>query len=290
MSTDSTQETNHYFTDPESAPEMARLIKQAHMLTEAMGGPVADEKHLAHVHDILDVACGPGEWVLELASMYPDKQITGVDISQRMIEYAKMQALRNQLHNAHFQEMDMLQTPLSLPPNTFDLINMRLVSSFLFRAPNNWATLLQECMQLTRPGGFVYLTDSECMISNSPSTERYFSLCTRAGYLSGNSFSVDGRQVAITPMLGRLLRQAGYQNVQHKAFAVDGSAGTKNHHQFYEDAEVVLKALQPLLVRTGVATQEEIEALYYQMLEEMRSDDFNCLWYFLTVWGEKSRS
>jgi ubiquinone/menaquinone biosynthesis C-methylase UbiE len=290
MSTDSTQNVNNYFTDPESATEMARLIKQAHMLTEEMGGSLADQQHLTHAHDILDLACGPGEWVIELASMYPDKQVTGIDVSQRMIEYAKMQALRNQLHNAHFKEMDILQTPLRLPYNAFDIINMRLVSSFMFRAPDNWSRLLQECMQLLRPGGVVYVTDSECTVSNSPATEKYFGLMTMAGYLSGNSFSVDGRQSGVTPMLGRLLRLAGYQNIQHRAFAIDGSAGSEDHQQVYEDAEIGLKALQPLLVRAGLITQAEVEALYYQVLEEMRSDDFNCLWYFLTIWGEKSRS
>jgi ubiquinone/menaquinone biosynthesis C-methylase UbiE len=220
--------------------------------------------------------------------MYPEKQVTGVDISQRMLEYAQLQALRNQLHNAHFREMDILKQPLEFSPHTFDLINMRLISS-MFRTPNHWLRLLQECMRVTRPGGFIYLTDCECYISNSPIAEKFFALCTKAAYLAGNSFSADGRQLAITPMMGRLLRQAGYQNVQHKAFAIDGSAGAKNHQQFYEDIVVFLKFVQPILVRTGVvATPEEAETLYYQTLEEMRAKDFNCIWYFLTVCGEKA--
>ncbi|HEY4383051.1 MAG TPA: class I SAM-dependent methyltransferase [Ktedonobacteraceae bacterium] len=110
MPTDSTQ--NSYYIDPDSASETARLINQAHMLTEAMGGPLADHKDITHIHDILDLACGPGEWVLELASRYPEKQVMGVDISQRMLEYAQLQALRNHRHNAHFREMDIFKQPL----------------------------------------------------------------------------------------------------------------------------------------------------------------------------------
>ncbi len=286
MQPETTQDNNFYFTNPENVAEMARLTKQAHLVTEAMGGSLAEQTDLTHIQTLLDLACGPGEWVLEVASHYPDKQITGVDVSQIMIEYAHLQTLNKQLNNARFRVMDILK-PLSFSEQTFDLINIRLIASFMFRSLESWPRLMQECMRILRPGGIIRLTDCEWMISNSPATEKLFGLCTKATHLVGNIFSQDGRHIAITPMLGRFLRDAGYQNVQHRAFAIDGSAGAKSHQGFYEDMVVFLKLVQPLLIQAGVATQGEAEVLYQQALEEMRAEDFNCVWYYLTVWGKK---
>ena len=130
------------------------------------------------------------------------------------------------------------------------------------------------------------LTDCEWFISNSPMTEKLFSLCTQAIHLSGNTFSQDGRHLAVTPMLKRLLRNAGCHKIQQEAFVVDCSAGSESHQSFYEDMVVFLKLLQPLLLQTGVATQAESDSLYYGTLEEMNAEDFTCLWYYLTAWGE----
>ncbi len=265
---------------------MARLTKQARQLTEEMGDLLTEQANLANIHDIVDLACGPGEWVLEMAATYPEKQITGVDISRLMIDYAHFQATQHTLNNAHFKVMDLLE-PLEFPDHSFDLVNIRLIASFMFRAPNGWPGLIQECLRVTRPGGIIRLTDCESLITNSPNTEKLSGLCTLASHRAGNTFSPDGRQAAVTPMLGRILRDANCQDIQHKAFAIDCSNGSKSHQGFYENMQVFLKLVQPLLIQTGVTTQEEVDTLYNQTLEEMRAQDFNCLWYYLTVWGTK---
>ncbi len=283
---DNYSEKDAYFTDPESAAEMARLIKQARLLTKAMGGLLDESINPSRLFDILDLACGPGEWVLEMAATYPAKQVVGVDVSQLMVDYARFQASQRDLANAHFQTMNILH-PLDFSDHTFDFVNVRLIASFMFRSIENWPKLLQECKRVIRPGGIIRLTDCEWFISNSPMTEKLFGLCTRAIHLSGNSFSQDGRHLALTPMLKRFVRNAGFDNIQHKAFVIDCSAGSESHQSFYEDMIVFLKLLQPLLLQTGMATQAESDALYYQALEEMRAEDFNCLWYYLSVWGEK---
>jgi ubiquinone/menaquinone biosynthesis C-methylase UbiE len=286
-SSGSSQDNSIYYTNPENAAEMARLIKQARLLTKEMGGPLSEQTDLTQVHNILDLACGPGEWVLETARLYPKKQVIGVDISRLMIDYARFQAAQHNMNNAHFRVMDILK-PLDFPDQSFDLVNIRLIASFMFRALGDWPGLIQECLRVTRPGGIIRLTDCEWFISNSPITEQLFALCVQAAHLEGNTFSPDGRHLAVTPMLGRLLRNAGCRNVRHKAFAVDCSAGAEGHQSFYEDMMVFLKLIQPLLLKAGVTTKEEAEKLYRRTLEEMQQEDFNCIWYYLTVWGERS--
>ena len=58
---------NTYFIDAEDAAEMARLTHQDRLLTKGMGGLFPDSFDLSEVHDILDIACGPGGWVLDVA-------------------------------------------------------------------------------------------------------------------------------------------------------------------------------------------------------------------------------
>ena len=72
---------------------MARLLDQDMLVTRSMGGIFPERADdLDHIHTILDVACGPGGWVLRVAREYPHIQVTGVDISERMVSYARSHA------------------------------------------------------------------------------------------------------------------------------------------------------------------------------------------------------
>ena len=86
------------------------------------------------------------------------------------------------------------------------------------------------------------------------------------------------------------MRQAGYQNLQHRAHAVDYSAGAESHESNVQNFLVFYKLFQPFLAQMQVATAEELQRIYEQMEEEMQSEDFCAIDYYLTVWGRKSES
>lgn len=79
---------NGYVMPTESAVETARLVLQGQALTQAMGGllPSVEQTSIAHMQQVLDLACGPGEWVLAVAQRYPHLQVVGVDLSHHSIE------------------------------------------------------------------------------------------------------------------------------------------------------------------------------------------------------------
>src|SRR5436190_14519753 len=289
MSTsDSTQRDNVYFMDPESGAEMARLINLDRLTTKCMGGLLSEQSttDLVAMHRLLDIACGPGGWVQEVAYAHPEMEVVGIDISQTMVEYVRVQAQVQRLDNAHFQVMDATK-PLDFPDHSFDLVNARLIGFFPKAV---WPSFLQECVRITRPGGTIRLTEIEigiCGITNSLSLERFNALGTQALHLSGHGFSPDGRHMGTTPLLARFLRDAGYQNVQQRAHVMDYSAGTEAYEGIYQNNMVAFELIQPFLIQVGVTTQEEVDLLYEQMLVEMRSDDFCGLAYLLTVWGKR---
>jgi ubiquinone/menaquinone biosynthesis C-methylase UbiE len=275
---------NPYFIEAENAAEMARLINQDRLLTRCMGGLFPPSLDLSNIHDILDIGCGPGGWALDVARNYPDKQVTGFDISQIMVAFAQYQAREQQLPNVHFVVMDALK-PLDLPDNAFDFVNARFIAGFMPKA--YWPRLVQECLRVLRPGGIIRLTEFETTISTSATSEKLGEMFARALQKAGQSFSPTGWQFGITPVLGRLLRDAGCQNVQPMAHVIEWSAGTAEHLSQYQNAMVFLKLSQPFLVKMGVTTAEVAEVLYQRALEEMMTPDYCALWYFLSTFGEK---
>src|SRR6266571_3282033 len=93
---------NTYVFDPESPTELARLINQDRIVTGAMGGPLSGLSDLSLLRNILDLGCGPGGWVLDVAFTLPDAEVEGFDISRAMVNYAHARAISQQLPNASF--------------------------------------------------------------------------------------------------------------------------------------------------------------------------------------------
>lgn len=275
---------NTYVIDSESAAEMARLMRQDHLLTQGMGGIFPENIDLSNVQRILDIACGPGGWVLETAFAHNDIEVVGVDISERMINYARTQAQVQQLDNANFYVMNALK-PLNFPDASFDLINTRLIVAFML--PEVWPLFLQECQRLLRPGGVVRLTDLEWGLSNKEAYEKYCGLFNQALQRAGQSFSPNGIHMGLIPMLRRLIQESGFVQIGQKAHAIEFSYGTEAHEGFYHDLAAAFKLLQPFITKWQVATQEELGELYQQALADMQAEDFCALWILLTVWGTK---
>jgi ubiquinone/menaquinone biosynthesis C-methylase UbiE len=275
-----------YVIDSESGAEMARLMVQDRILTEGMGGLFTElpDDVLADTHDILDIACGPGGWVLDVAFEHPDINVVGLDISKQLVDYARAQARVRWLDNAQFRVMDVLK-PLDFDDESIDLVNARFLFGVLPRA--GWPKLLQECMRILRPGGIVRLTECEMPLTNSLAFEKLSGLFTRGLQLSGQSFSPDGRHIGITPMLGRLLREAGFQNMRRKVHMVDASEGMEAYESCYQNYQVAFKLVEPFMIKLGLTIAEEFDELYQQMLNEMSSEGFCAEWFYLTVAGAK---
>lgn len=280
----SDKSNNTYLNDPESGAEMSRLIDQDRLVTQGMGGLFPEQSNdFTGMHRVLDVACGPGGWALEVAFAHPEIEVVGFDISRAMIDYARAKAQVQGLDNASFLVMDM-QKPLDFPDHSFDLVNVRFIN---FLPAAAWPKLVQELYRIMRPEGIMRLTESEWWyFSNSPALENLNAMVIRAIKAQGG-YSPTGRFTGILPMLGRLLLDAGCVNIQHVPHAIDFSAGTEAYEGFRKDAAVVFKLFQPFIVRMGVATQEEVDQLYEQMLLEMLQENFRGLMLPLTVLGEK---
>src|SRR5579884_1396413 len=277
MTEEETNGDNTYFLDAESPVEMARLTHLDRITTLAMGGPLVGVVEPIKLRNIVDLGCGPGSWVLDVAFDLPAAEIEGVDISRTMVDYANARARTQQLPNASFGVMDITR-PLDFPDSAFDLVNARFLVGVLPRV--NWPGFIAECTRILRPGGTIRLTEMvDAGVSTSPAFERLQSLLYQAFWRGGYSFSVDGTTLGITHTLSPLLRAAGYQDVRRLAHTMEFSVNTDGWMDFYRNAEIGYKLVQPFYVKTGVATQEELDQLYQQMLIEMHASNFYGLWH-----------
>src|SRR5579872_4141632 len=189
-----------YVVDAENVAEMARLIRLARMLSEHLGILPASVQP-APGSRILDIGCGPGEWTLEIARRFPDSRVIGIDISERMIEYARYIARDQDVPNIQFELMDARQH-LAFPDASFDLVNARFIVGFMTTA--TWPQLVREGFRLLLPGGILCSSEPESLgTTSSLSLARYNLLVTEAMRRSGQCFTPFGEQYGIAAVQQR---------------------------------------------------------------------------------------
>lgn len=273
-----------YVLESGGSAELARLMRQDVLLTQGMGGIFPEQPDLTHVQSLLDLACGPGGWALEVAYQYSDVQVVGVDINAETITYARTQATALQRPNVEFQVMDILK-PLPFPDGSFDLVNARYIIGFM--RPQQWPILMQECLRVLRPGGILRFTELEWGGANKPALEKVFAMLSLTMSRAGYTFSPGGYFLGLLAVLPRLFRNAHIQDIRKMAHAIEYSADTEVRDSFYYNIASAVQTLTPFVAKYGIATEAEWQALYQQGLSEMYLEDFCAMWMLLTVWGHK---
>ena len=290
MSTDNPLPREHPNTytvqDLSSGEELNRLQIHDQVLTTCMGGVLPEQPDPARFRRVLDIGCGPGGWLIEVARTYPHMpRLVGVDISPKMLDYARAQARALQVDDrVEFQQMDALRM-LEFPAASFDLVNERSGTSWL--RTWDWPKFLQECQRVTRPGGVIRVTEFTLVTeSTSPALKRLVELAIKAFYQSGHLFTPapDG----LTKELARLLRQHGLHNVQTRAHVMEQRGSTSQGQHFIEDWQHLFRVIVPFL-RQWTQLPEDYQDSYQQMLHQMQQPDFAATMRLLTAWGTRSR-
>jgi ubiquinone/menaquinone biosynthesis C-methylase UbiE len=278
----SVEDENRYVIQ-DQAVELGRLILQDKLYTQAIGG-LFPEIDLDGITRVLDIACGPAGWAIDVAFEYPEMQVVGVDISETIIAYNFAQARVRNLQNVTFEVMDA-KAPLSFQDHSFDLINSRLLVGVM--DTEAWPKLLVECWRLLRPGGTIRLTESEYVASNSQACQDLGAYFYEALIKQKRTYSVDGRSLGVAYMLPRLLHNARFQDIESKAFRLDCSYSTPMHYPTFRNMEAAYALLKPFILQQVNVTEEAYDQLYHQMLADFQQEDFICISLGLTVWARK---
>ncbi len=273
--------STYFVQDRSSEEEMTRLQIQDQMLTTSMGGVLPEQPDPTIYQRVLDVGCGTGGWLIEAAKTYPTMtRLVGVDVSKKMIDYARAQAEAQQVaHRVEFRVMDALRV-LEFPNDSFDLVNQRLGVSFL--RTWDWVKLLSEYHRVSRYGALICITESDIFHANTPAftqlSDLFLKALAQAGHLS--SAQMD----ATISILPSLLSRNGIAQVHSQLYELVYRAGTPGSEQFAENARYSFRTIVPFL-RKWTRVPENYEELYQQMLNELQQPDFEGRWTFLTAWG-----
>jgi ubiquinone/menaquinone biosynthesis C-methylase UbiE len=111
-----------------------------------------DRLQITQENQILEIGCASGFTSCMVAEKY-DCNLTGIDLSEILVEKARERAEKSNLTNAHFEVANALDLPFE--NNTFDAVFAVAVTALI---PDKYR-VLQEYMRVVKPGGVIGILD-----------------------------------------------------------------------------------------------------------------------------------
>jgi ubiquinone/menaquinone biosynthesis C-methylase UbiE len=206
----------------------------------------------------LDAGCGGGDVSFDLARLVgPTGRVVGVDMDEIKLEMARNEAAQQRLENVEFRHCDVCTTELQ---ENFDLVHARFLLSHL---PNPNAAIVN-LRKALRPGGVLVTTDTDFRGFFSeppcPALSRFVELYTETVRRRGGNANLG-------PRLPRLLREAGFHDVQMNVFQ---QANTDDVRQI---VPLTMESISEAVLAEGLATSQEIERVVSELYEFARDPD-----------------
>ncbi len=247
------------------------------------------EVDLMKVWTMLDVACGSGQWVRDMATWSPEMTVVGIDWRAEVIEQARYLSDVWRLRNTAFLVGDMFHMT-EIEDNSFDLVHARFLGPVVM--PRTWTVLLQECLRVCRVGGIVVWTEASFPRTNSAACQQWWRWMEEA--IVGMGTTPD-----VTFSMERLVRDVidwrngddeNRKRVRRVEKTLDVSAGAPLHERMYRHIPASVRHTKPMLLDGGVAGEQEIEEVCQKMVIDLYSDTFEEMWTLITLVVEKSES
>ncbi|CAG8454302.1 674_t:CDS:2 [Acaulospora morrowiae] len=222
---------------------------------------------------VLDVGCGEGPWVLDLASEFQWSLFTGVDVSP--VFDHKIGQL-----NATFIKADVLNG-LPFDPDTFDFVHV----GFVPFSEKQWQErIARELVRMCKPGGWIEVMDNDNEICQSGLITKKLDAAYR-GYLTVKS---ENNEPLINPRFEEYLTSTGQIiNIkrEEKSCNLGSRGGQLGIHLVQEMIAKWERAKEVMSELMGV-TIEEFNA-HIRTFEKEVNDSKTYIKY-LRVYGQKS--
>ena len=277
-------------TDLAEDVEIVRQANKIHLIINSIGGllPGLPSSEYFTFRNVLEIACGPGSWMIELASAYPHLSIKGVDTRLSMLEYGQRLARAMCLPNVSFQLVNDMTGPFPFPDQSFDLISSHFISLFLYR--DGWSRFLAECRRLLRPGGLLRLTEFEMGMSNAPNHENFVSLFLQAMQKAERCLSTSGRHLGTLSELESLLSDAGFHvghTLDHTINYSSNAPSNAYSPEWRQDYLLLARGALGFIAAMEVVSKTEVEEVHRRQIEEMSRPWFRATLSMRTFWGTR---
>lgn len=248
-------------------------------LVQVQGGRLHPEQIAVNtMQSVLDLGCGTGEWIFDLARRYPKLRIYGIDSDEEALHQAKVRRNTSSLRQVELRQMNLLQG-LPIPDASVDFVHIRHLARYM--KPQAWHPMIQEGVRVLRPCGWLNIVELELCEISSPACLALHRAMLQARAKLGRSLDVTGSTLGVLQRLYAMLLQAGLYDVGYDIFTVDVGAmsGDIAYHFL---SEIVSRAfiVKPLVVQQGVVENAAFDALVEQAQIELQAPDL-CGWAIL---------
>ena len=198
-----------YYLLPKDVQEVNRLDFQHFLLRRVLGSNYAAPLPPS-TRSMLDVGCGTGLWLREMAQQFPHAQLTGLDLDLSSVK-------NGHPTNCQFLTGNILQG-LPFSDGRFDFVHQRLLVAAL--PARSWPMVARELARVTSPSGWVELLEiGQSMTNPGPATRTFLQWWAAFGERTGFD-------TTIVEHLGELLQGAGLRRmVQRRIKAPAGQWG-----------------------------------------------------------------
>ncbi len=270
--------------------EVAREQCFTNLIRPKVADLLPEGRALPPLGAVLDLPCGQGTLVQDLAYEYPELEVAGVDVFPALMASNSAQARALSLINASFGVVDLYQSPFDFSEASFDLITASFLQSRL--QERDFPPLFAECARILKPGGWLRLVECEAGRCTSGAVEelslRYDQAVARAGLhpIPANlAHDLDDRGA-----LRAMLAEADLPVSAVRRVTLDFSAHEAANAPMQRVILVFFEQVKPFLLRMQMVSEEEYDALMRQAACEMSMLGFQGSWHLLVLWGQKSAS
>ncbi|KAL6885683.1 putative ubiE/COQ5 methyltransferase [Trichoderma evansii] len=202
---------------------------------------------------ILDVGCGPGNLTCDIAQRVPNGSVTGIDVSEDVIGYARKIATERQSSNVSFCTGNVFS--MEFQDRQFDMVHAHQVLQHVGDA----SRALKEMRRVTKPGGIIAVRDVAYFL--------YWPECAEIELFNELFFKI-GRATGGIPGSGRMLRQI-FREAEFNENHVSVGAGTwcfasRNDLDFWcgmWKKRVLKSGFAENALKLGFASQQDLERI-----------------------------
>jgi ubiquinone/menaquinone biosynthesis C-methylase UbiE len=262
---------------PADLEETNRLDFQHYLLRFAFQGLYAAP--ISRPASMLDVGTGTGRWALEMAGLFPQARVIGLDIQPPPADQAANPgAADTRPPNYRFQAGNVLEG-LPFPDDTFDFVHMRLLVAAI--PADRWQFVVNELARVTRPGGWIESIETVPPHDGGPALDRVFSWIVDTLARRGISY-YDGGKVA------ERMRDAGLVQVVARDLELPmGAHGGRIGNMVAVTGFAVARGLSGMMVANGVTTAEEFDRAVAAAQAEVNAPQSRAVTTFPLAYGQK---
>ncbi len=261
---------------PSDLGETNRLDFQHFILRQAFRGNYAAP--IGTPASILDVGAGTGRWGREMATLFPDANVIGLDIKETAVDDQQPAGAQTDLLPANYSFVPgNILEGLPFADATFDFTHQRLL---FFAIPSDrWQFVANELARVTRPGGWVEVVEGAYGYDPiGPAAQRIADAMLPAMLRRG----IDPRNSAL---LDQFLAGAGLQAIQTQVAKLPvGDWGGRLGKLVATDVMSFSQAAKPLLLAQGM-TESEVAELLTTMRREC--EELRSTWPFYIAYGRR---